>query len=104
MNKLQDLSEKYLAIKAQIDALEGEQADIKEQIDLEVSARISARISTEKKWVFPVSEVVYVEPSRRSSISTPLLIQQGVTADVIKKATIEKEVKGYTKVSARKSE
>ena len=100
---LQKLSEDYLAVKAQIEALEEQLADIKEQIDTDVNVKLASNDNT-KKWSFPSSEVLYVDPTVRPTLEKALLVQNGVTADIIRKCTVDKPVKGYAKVLRRKGE
>jgi hypothetical protein len=100
-DELQKLSENYLAVKAQIGALEQRAGTIKEEIDEKVAARL-AEGTTTTKWEFDHSYVLWVNPTSRESLDRAKLVQAGVTAEQINKGTIKKPVKGYVKVEGKK--
>ena len=101
MDELEKLANDYLAIKDQIDALDQTAGAIKEEIEAKVAARLTDDEAT-TKWTFEKSEVVWVKPSKRDSLDRSLLVQNGVSKDVLDKSTVSKPVKGYTKVQGVK--
>ena len=101
IDDLEELATNYLAVKAEIDALEQAAGAIKEEIEAKVAVRRQSEPET-RKWTFEKSAVIYVEPSKRSSLDRALLVQNGVSKEVLDKSTVEKTVKGYAKVEGIK--
>jgi hypothetical protein len=98
-DNLRELTESYLELRTQADTLSKAAEAVKGQIEAKIAA-IRADNPEASKWAFEKTTAVWVQPSPRTSLDRALLVQNGVTADVLEKSTVSKPVRGYVKVEA----
>lgn len=100
MDDMERLAERLLEIKGQIGALEQAAGLVRTELEAKVAVRRDVDPGV-KKWVFSAAEVIFVEPAVRLTLDRALLVQNGVSAEVLEKSTTSRPVKGFLRVERR---